>query len=1144
MSTAKAPTQSVMFCTMKMLCVLLVGSFVSTVAAAEASDFAPTHLRCEYRENPLGIDAARPRLSWRMESDERGQMQSAFRVLVSSSQKSLESNQGDLWDSGKVASDQTLFVRYSGAPLESRRQCFWKVQIWDRHGKSQWSEPASWSMGLLDPSDWSADYISYRDDTEIHADRKSLFLPPARQYRRKFVASKSVRRATVYATALGIYELHVNGKRIGDAFFAPGWTDYRQRAYYNTYDVTEMISSGDNAIGAWVADGWYSGYVGFGLLTGMGTEKIGRYTYGKTPALMAQLEIEYADGTRETIGTDAGWKVTGDGPIREADLLMGEAYDARKETPGWSTSGFDDGGWQSAILAGDNGRTVATFYEGHNPTESGGGPKIEGVDRDLGFRRPALQAFPGVPVRVLEELPAISVTERASGTYVFDLGQNFAGVIRMRVKGPAGHQVTIRYGEMLHPDGRLMTENLRAARATDFYTCKGDPDGEVYEPRFTFHGFQFVEVTNFPGEATVDAVTGLVMHSDTPLTSTFTCSDPMVNQLFKNVVWTQRANFLDLPTDCPQRDERMGWTGDAQAYVATAAYNADIGAFYSKWLRELMESQRSSGAFPGYAPFPFQHGWDFGTAWADAGVICPWTIWQFYGDTQVIDDCWEPMTRFMQWRAKTSVNDLGITHGNAWGDWLAQGAGTPLDYVDTIYYAISAKLMAEMAEATAREDEAAAYRDQFERTRDAFQAKYLNEDGSINVKTQTAQALALFADLVPQEKREATGRYLAEMVAENGNHMATGFLGTRPLLPVLSASGQHDVATFLLQSREFPSWGYEIENGATTIWERWDSYTREDAFGRHNAAMNSFSHYAFGAVCEWMFATLAGIQSDGPGFKKIIIRPSPPAPGSNAMHDPIDWVRASYDSIRGTIRSDWKLADGRFDLNVRIPANTTATVYLPTTDAASITENGNPIDQATEIKLLRIADGHAVLHVGSGDYAFSAASSIAASPVALRTAKPKDNSINPDEIDLTDAKRLATWDFADQADVAKWGDRKSLDIVQRDGKTFLVATGDDSQMATRLAETYSGRLAIELRATPTKGATSQFFWSRPGRGFNGAQQSKRQLAASDQSHAYLFLIAGEEAIRGIRFDPFATYDQYADKGEMQIESISVYQLAN
>jgi alpha-L-rhamnosidase len=970
--------------------ILLLAAFAIAGVQGSEGSLSVRHLRCEYRVNPLGIDASAPRLSWQVSSPEQGQRQTGYQILVASSQELLSKEKGDLWDSGKIAGRQTVNVAYAGRPLPSRQQCFWTVRAWDKEDRpSTWSQPASWSMGLLDANDWTAQYISYRDTTPVFKDRDKHFLPPARQFRKQFPLGKEVRRATIYATALGIYELHLNGKRIGDAFFAPGWTDYRKRAYYNTYDVTRLIEQGENAIGAWVADGWYSGYVGFGLLTGIGTEKIGRYTYGKTPAVMAQLEIEYDDGSRETIATDESWKVSGDGPIRQADLLMGEFYDSRLEQSAWSQAGYDDRNWEGAILAEENGRPQATFYEFRNPTEPGGEPAVEGREVHLGFHPPKLEAFPGLPVRVTEEIRPVEVSGREPGTYMFDLGQNFAGTVRLKVTGPSGQEIKLRYGEMLHPDGRLMTENLRAARATDYYICKGNEQGEVFTPRFTFHGFRFVEVSNYPGKPDNDTITGLVLHSDTPLTSTFECSDPMVNQLFRNVVWTQRANFLDLPTDCPQRDERMGWTGDAQAYVGTAAYNADVAAFYTKWLRELMESQRPGGTFPGYAPFPFQHGWDFGTAWADAGIICPWTIWQAYGDTLIIERCWQPMTQFMKWRAQTSRNDLGIVHGNNWGDWLAQGAATPLDYIDTAYYAITSRMMADMATAIGLENEAAAYEKQFERIQTAFNEKYVRDDGSLTVETQTAYSLALFANLIPQELRHASGKKLAEMIAANGNRMATGFLGTRPLLPELSLVGQHDLAVFLLQSHEFPSWGYEIDQGATTIWERWDSFTKEDGFGRHNASMNSFSHYAFGAVCEWMFRTLAGIQSDGPGYSKIIIRPMPPSPGSNAQHEPIDWVKASYDSIHGRIESQWRLDGDRFKLDVVVPTNTTATVYLPARDSSGVTSNGKPLSQIEGVRFVRIEDGRAVLEVDSGPYHFESVGGIAPAEVAIASSKPE-----------------------------------------------------------------------------------------------------------------------------------------------------------
>lgn len=959
-----------------LICLALVSlaAFSSTSTAHAA--LKPVALRCEYRVNPPGIDEAQPRLTWRVESPERGQRQTAYQVLVASSEKLLRQNQGDLWDSGRLPGDETVNILYGGKALGSRQQCFWKVRVWDKNGQAAWSDAAFWSMGLLKPDDWQANYISHRDTTPLHKDPKTLFLPAARQYRREFDAPKKIQRATVYATALGIYELYLNGQRVGDALFAPGWTDYHQRAYYWTYDVTPLVKKGRNALGAWLADGWYSGYIGFGLLTGIGTEKIGRYTYGKTPAIMAQLEIEYTDGSRDTVVTDKSWKVTGDGPIREADFLMGECYDARHELTGWAKAGFKDQAWESAILAAENGSVPAMFVEGTNPATPAGKPENKGRLVDLAFKRPpVLEAFPGVPVRAIEEIKPVAITSPTNGVYIFNLGQNFAGVVRLKVKGPAGTTVQLRYGEMLHPEGTLMTENLRKARATDHYVLRGDRNGEMWSPRFTFHGFQYVELTGFPGKPDKDTITGIVLHSDTPLTSSFECSDPVPNRLFKNVVWTQRANFLDLPTDCPQRDERFGWTGDAQIYVRTATYNADVAAFYTKWLRELMESQRPSGTFPGYAPFPFQHGQDFGTAWCDAGVICPWTIWQAYGDTRIIERCWPCMVRFLEWRKKTSREFLGIKHGNGWGDWLNINEPTPIEYIDTVYFGYSAKLMADMAQAIGKTKEAAEYRELFNNIKTAFAREYVKPDGTLSVNTQTAYALALYMDLLSPELRRPMGQVLADKLrsgetADNSG-MTTGFLGTRPLLPVLSRVGEHDLAVKHFQSRKFPSWGYEVEQGATTIWERWNSYTKDKGFGgKQNAQMNSFAHYSFGAVCEWMFFQLAGIDSEGPGYRRIVIRPSPPSPGSNPEREPIHWVKAHYDSIHGRIVSNWRRTADRFQLETKIPANTTATVHVLAKSPESVTESGKPLNKAADVTFLRLEGDSVVLAVQSGSYRF------------------------------------------------------------------------------------------------------------------------------------------------------------------------------
>ncbi len=684
---------------------LLILFAISLPAVAALS---PANLRTEWLPNPQGIDAEKPRVSWRVEESDvsvRGQKQTAYRVLVASSAELLEKSGGDLWDSGKVAGDETLNIEYAGKPLASGQACFWKVKVWDKDGvESAWSAAGQWSMGLLKPEDWKAQWISFKDDAPLHADRAKLHLPPARHYRKQFSANKkTVKRAMLYVSALGIADIHLNGAKVGDGYFESGWADYAKRAYYRAHDVTKSINTEtENAIGAVVTDGWYSGYVGYGLLVGYGPGKTGRDIYGKTPAFIAQLDLEFADGSRQTVGTDASWQTTGEGPYREADLIMGEAFDARREKY-WCGSETFEGfiakpdavradenawTWQPAIRAEDNGSVKAKFFE----------PGVE-KEVQLGFQKPArLVAYTAPPIRVTEELPAKKITEPKPGVFVFDLGQNIAGIIRLKVKGAAGTRVQIRYGEMLHKDGTLMTENLRKARATDFYTLRGDANGETWQPRFTYHGFQFVELTGLAEKPPLETVTGLVLTNDMPIVGDFACSDEVMTQFWRNTVRTQKANFIEIPTDCPQRDERLGWMGDAQIYARTASYNADVAAFFTKWIDDVRESQRDSGAYPDYAPYPFAHGAPgatHGTAWTDAGVIVPYTMWQVYGDTRLIGKHWDSMTKFMAWRAKSDPELKGVKLGNTWGDWLNVNEQTPIEYIDLCYHFISAHRMAE-----------------------------------------------------------------------------------------------------------------------------------------------------------------------------------------------------------------------------------------------------------------------------------------------------------------------------------------------------------------------------------------------------------------------------------------------------------------
>jgi alpha-L-rhamnosidase len=913
----------------------ILTALFSIVSAAMAANVQTWDLQCEYHANPIALGTTQPRFSWKIRPVDpatRDVAQAAYEIVVSSADGKA------LWNSGKTDSTSTSQIEYAGSPLVSRDRATWKVRVWDGSGEvSDWSAPSSFGIGLLNPEDWQALWISAPTDESFTTKeniqnfvgdpkRGVLTVTPAKYLRKEFTAP-AIKRATVHATALGVFTLEVNGQRVSDERLAPGWSAYQRRIHSKTYDVTSLVKAGNNAIGATLADGWYAGYVAYGLLTGQeglvpGID--GRYYYGVSPAVRVQLELELTDGSRQVIASDTTWK-SSTGPILESDILMGESYDARKEMPGWSAAGFNDSAWKNALA------------------KTGSNSKIE--------------PHPGVPVRPIEEMSPKVVKQHKPGVFIFDLGQNISGVVRLKVKGEAGRKITLRYAEMLHQDGSLSTENLRCARAVDTYILKGDPAGESWTPEFTYHGFQFVEVTGFPTEPGLDAITGIVIHSDTPYHGSFECSDPMLNKLYQNMVWTQRGNFFEMPTDCPQRDERMGWTGDAQIYVRAATYNSDIASFYTKWLRDLNDDQWDYGAYPAYAPRPLARPNEHHAAgWMDAGVICPWTIWQTYGDTRVITEHWRKMNDFMDWRAARDPKLEGAIDDCGFGDWLSLGnVKTPIPFIDLAYHAYCAKLMAKMAEAIKSPAEAAKYRKLWDKTRGAFLKKFAEKDGALKVHNQSAYAMALFFGLIPDAQLEASAGHLAKLVKDNGNKMTTGFLGTRPLLPALSANGHHDLAGILMQQREFPSWGYEVDNGATTIWERWNSYIKGK--GVHEPAMNSFSHYAFGAVCEWMMGELAGIDRAAPGFDRVRIAPRPTGTITSAS--------ASMQTRHGKLACSWKIDGGTFTADLVVPPNTTAEVVLPVKGA--IRERGADVVLSNGI---RQRDGnHLVL--GSGTYQFS-----------------------------------------------------------------------------------------------------------------------------------------------------------------------------
>ena len=737
--------------------------------------------------------------------------------------------------------------------------------------------------------------------------------------RTEFDVEKEVESARIYAAARGVYELQLNGEPVGDQELAPGWTDYNTRIQYQSYDVTDQLEGGDNAFGAEIAGGWYAGNVAM----------FGDSIYGSDTSLIAQLRIRYTDGSEEVVATDDGWRTT-NGPTTSADLLDGEAYDARRAAAlgAWSEPGYDDDEWTAAVQ-----RPTATS-------------KLEP------------QTAP--PVRVTEELDATALPSPADGVHVYDLGQNMVGHARVKLSGGAGQTVRIRVAEVLNPDGTLYTANFRSAKATDYYTFATD-GAATWEPKFTFHGFRYVEITGVDEAPSADAITGVVVGTDNTSTASLETSSALVNQLQSNIVWGQRGNFLSIPTDTPARDERMGWTGDINVFSNTANYNMDSQLFLTKWLQDLRDTQNAEGSFPGVAPvIPGRFDGGYGRAgWADAGVHVPYSIWRAYGDTRVILDSYDSMKRYVDYldaSANGHIRDFG-----GYNDWLNLDDDTPATVIDTAFLAKGTREFAAMAEAVGRDDDAQAYLERYEAIKAAYGAAFVSADGTVRGDSQTAYILTIMNDLIPAGLEDEVASQFVETLERRNNHLSTGFLGVDGLLPALTAIGRTDIAYKLLQNTDYPSWGYEIGKGATTIWERWNSIMPDGSFGP--VEMNSFNHYAYGAVGEWMYGTMAGVSALEPGFHKVLI-----APEAGAGIDSSDF---SLDTPYGTVTSSWKTsASGVMKLDVTVPANTSAEIRIPTSSRWAITEGGKPVDSVPGIEFSSFADGVAVFTVGSGEYAF------------------------------------------------------------------------------------------------------------------------------------------------------------------------------
>ncbi|RIA08567.1 alpha-L-rhamnosidase [Flavobacteriaceae bacterium MAR_2010_72] len=889
---------------MKKHILLIVFICFSTIA------FGQTNLRnltVENATNPIGIGVETPRFSWQLVSNKQNVKQTAYEIQV-------KEGTNTLWRSGKVISDASIFNRYGGSPLVSNAKYYWQVRVWDNQGKvSNWAT-ASFGTALLHSNEWKATWIS----SGLKSDTVNGVVP---LFRKSFLANKKIASAKVYVTSRGLYEVQINGKRMGDSYLSPGWTSYDKHLQYQTYDVSNLLSEGKNAIGAIVGSGWYR--------TRLGWENK-QNIYGKETALLFQMEIKYADGTTATVVSDTSWK-TSNSSILYSEIYNGEIQDLNLEQKKYSTANFDDSRW------------------------------VNVTKKD--FPKDYITASINEPIRKQENFKPVQVLTSPNGETILDFGQNLVGWVKVDIQGKPGDLIKLSHVEMLDKKGVPYFENLRSAKAQAIYTLTGNGI-ETLEPHFTFFGFRYVKVEGLSGKLNPNDFTAIALYSDMKQTGTFECSNPLVNQLQSNIQWGQKGNFLDVPTDCPQRDERLGWTGDAEVFSRTAAYNFNVNQFFAKWLIDVAADQKENGSVPFVIPDALKGSqWDMGigaAGWADASIIIPYNMYVSYGDREIVERQYPSMKAYLNYVQGAAKNDLWNT-GFQFGDWLSyrvddskgmigmKSAITDNYLVAQCFYAYNTQIMIKTAALLGKTAEVKEYQALLERIKKAFQAEYMTVSGRLISETQTAYILALQFDMLPENLRAQAVDRLVKNIESYEYHLTTGFLGTPFLNPVLTRFGRNDVAYKLLLQDTYPSWLYPIKaHGATTIWERWDSIKPDGTF--QDPSMTSFNHYAYGAVGDWMYRTIAGIdtkEAEGAGYKSSIIKPE--------IGGDLTFAKASLETNYGLLSSSWKIEGNKFILDVEVPPNTNAIIEFPTNKIETIKENKTVINAKS-------------ITVGSGKY--------------------------------------------------------------------------------------------------------------------------------------------------------------------------------